>query len=493
MPIPVISVADMRSWEEATWASGIRESEVIGRVGRAIADWLLSRTHSSDSILIVAGKGHNGDDGRAAFKCLLSAERDASLLEVRNPEQAAGRLEQALSRRPSVILDCLFGIGLNRSLSMAWQSVIRRINQDGAMVVAVDVPSGLNAQTGFSMGGGVRADYTLTVGAPKAGMLTSQARPFVGYVRVLHEVGLLSNFFSASQFGEPSKRGDSGNGQNEEPACGHSLFFSQEEDFLGFPPPRRAMDHKGSFGHLAILAGSRGYHGAAVLAVCGAMRACPGLITLSTTPECYLPAAAHLQQAMVEPCGEFWQPSAKATGILVGPGLAGKDVPDRFMEQLRRLWREDERPVLVDASALDWLPQGVETAGLRGITPHAGEAARLLKCGPADVNENPVDCLWELSSQFGDCWVVLKGAHSLVGRKQGPVFFNATGTPGLAQGGSGDVLAGFLAGLLSQPRCQNDPETALRCGVWRHGEAAERLQQTRNNWTVEELPAALHL
>lgn len=493
MPIPVISVAEIRSWEAATWAAGIQESEVIGRVGRAIADWLLSRTHSSDSILIVAGKGHNGEDGRATFKCLSSAERDASLLDVRNPEQDAGRLDRALSRRPSVILDCLFGIGLNRSLSQVWQSVIRRINQARAMVVAVDVPSGLNAQTGFPMGGGVQADYTLTVGAPKAGMLTSQARPFVGYVRVLADVGLLSNFFSASQFGESSKCRDLRSGQNEEPVRDNSLFFSQEEDFRGFPPPRRATDRKGSFGHLVILAGSRGYHGAAVLAARGAMRACPGLITLSTTPECYLPAAAHLQQVMVEPWREFWQPPAKATGILAGPGLAGRDVPDRFVEQLRRLWREDERPVLVDASALDWLPQGVETAGVRGITPHAGEAARLLKCRPADVNENQVDCLRELSSQFGGCWVVLKGAHSSVGREQGPVFFNATGTPGLAQGGSGDVLAGFLAGLLSQPRCQNDPETALRCGVWKHGEAAERLQKTRNNWTAEELPAALHL
>lgn len=493
MPIPVISVAEMRSWEEATWAAGIRESEVIDRVGRAIANWLLSRTHSSDSILIVAGKGHNGDDGRATFKCLLSAERDASLLDVRNPEQSVSSLESALSQRPSVILDCLFGIGLNRSLSPVWQAVICRINQAGSMVVAVDVPSGLNAQTGFPMDRGVRADYTLTVGAPKAGMLTPQAHPFVGYVRVLHEVGLLSNFFSASQFGKPSERRDSGRGQNEEPARDNSLFFSQEEDFQGFPPPRRAIDHKGSFGHLAILAGSRGYHGAAVLAARGAMRACPGLIALSTTPGCYLPVAAHLQQAMVETWEEFWQPSAKATGILVGPGLAGKDVPDRFMEQLRRLWREDERPVLVDASALDWLPQGAETAGTRGITPHAGEAARLLKCRPIDINENPVACLRELSSQFDGCWVVLKGTHSLVGRKQGPVFFNATGTPGLAQGGSGDVLAGFLAALLSQPRCQNDPETALRCGVWKHGEAAERLQKTRNNWTAEELPAALHL
>lgn len=494
MPIPVISVEEMRSWEAATWAAGIQESNVIGRVGRAIADWLLSCTHPSDSILIVAGKGHNGDDGRATFKCLLSAERDASLLDVRNPEQAAGRLERALSQHPSVILDCLFGIGLNRDLSPAWQAVIRRINQAGAMIVAVDVPSGLNAQTGFPMGGGVQADYTLTIGAPKAGMLTSQVRSFVGYVRVLPDVGLLSNFFSASKLGELPKRRDSENGRGAEaPAGDNSLFFSREEDFRGFPPPRRATDHKGSFGHLTILAGSRGYHGAAVLAARGAMRACPGLITLSTTPECYLPAASHLQQAMVEPWRESWQPSVKTTGILVGPGLAGKDVPNRLMDQLRELWRKDERPVLVDASGLDWLPEDAETAGLRVITPHAGEAARLLKCRPVDVNENPVDGLRELSSQFGGCWVVLKGAHSLVGRKQGSVFLNATGTPGLAQGGSGDVLAGFLAGLLSQPRCQNDPETALRLGVWKHGEAAERLQKTQNNWTAEELPAALHL
>lgn len=493
MPIPVIRVEEMRSWEAATWGAGIQESEVIGRVGQAIADWLLPRTHPSDSILIVAGKGHNGDDGRAAFPC-LSAKRNASLLDVRNPEQALASLKRALSRRPSVILDCLFGIGLNRALSAAWQTVIRRINQAGARVVAVDAPSGLNAQTGSPMGGGIQADYTLMIGAPKAGMLTSPARPFVGYLRVLPDVGLLPNFFAAAQFKEPRRREDSENGQSDEKPTGDNrLFFSQEDDFQGFPPLRRAADHKGSFGHLAILAGSRGYHGAAVLAARGAMRASPGLITLSTTPECYLPAASHLQQAMVEPWRQSWQPPAKATGILAGPGLAGTDVSHPLMDQVRRLWLEDTRPTLIDASGLDWLPQGRDTAGPRIITPHAGEAARLLKCQPAAIHENPVACCRELSSQLGGCWVVLKSAHSLIGRNRGALFFNATGTPQLAQGGSGDVLAGFLAGLLSQPRCQNNPETTLRFGVWKHGQAAERLQQTQNNWTAEELPAALHL
>lgn len=493
MPIPVISVAEMRSWEAATWDAGVQESEVIGRVGQAIANWLLPRTHPSDSILIVAGKGHNGEDGRAAFPC-LSAKRNASLLDVRNPEQALASLKRSLSRRPSVILDCLFGIGLNRALSVAWQAVIRRINQAGAKVVAVDAPSGLNAQTGSPMGGGIQADYTLMIGAPKEGMLTSPARPFVGYLRVLPDVGLLPNFFSTAKFKEPRQRGDSENGQSDEkPAGDNRLFFSQEDDFQGFPPPRRATDHKGSFGHLAILAGSRGYHGAAVLAARAAMRASPGLITLSTTPECYLPAASHLQQAMVEPWRQSWQPPAKATGILAGPGLAGTDVPNPLMDQVRRLWLEDERPTLIDASGLDWLPQGRDTAGPRIITPHAGEAARLLKCRPAAVHENPVACCRQLSSQLGGCWVVLKSAHSLIGQNRGALFFNATGTPQLAQGGSGDVLAGFLAGLLSQPQCQNNLETTLRYGVWKHGEAAERLQKTQNNWTAEELPTALHL
>ena len=181
------------------------------------------------------------------------------------------------------------------------------------------------------------------------------------------------------------------------------FFLAKRKTFEGFHRGGGRRIIKAVFGRLAIIAGSSGYHGAAVLAARGAMRAGPGLITLSTMPECYLPVGAQLQQVMVERWREDWQMPAKTTGILVGPGLAGPDVSDRLIGQVREIWRETEQPVVIDASSLDWLPRGTATAGPRVITPHAGEAAQLLKSQPDDVNGNPgrlparaVGAIWRL-------------------------------------------------------------------------------------------------
>jgi NAD(P)H-hydrate epimerase len=148
--------------------------------------------------------------------------------------------------------------------------------------------------------------------------------------------------------------------------------------------------------------------------------------------------------------------------------------------------------VIVDASALDWLPEGpCATAALRVITPHPGEAARLLKTTTGTVQTDRVGALRALSARYGDCWVVLKGRDTLVGRSQGEVFVNGSGNPSLGQGGSGDALAGYLGGLLAQPALAAEPSLALRYGVWQHGAAADALQAARPNWIVEDLLDAL--
>ena len=465
MPIPVLTLEQMRSWEDQTWASGIAESEVIDRVGQAIADWLLRRTRPGDRLLILAGRGHNGDDGRAAARRLPN--RKVAVLDVSDPEPTEAELERALERRPAVIVDGLFGIGLNRELSESWQAFLNRINRAPGLIVAIDLPSGLQAAEGRIAGTAIRADYTLTVGTPKTGMLSAEARPYVGYLRILSDVGLIERTFTSD------------------------LAFSQESDFRELPPRRRPTDHKGRRGHLSIVAGSVGYHGAAVLAARSALRAQPGLVTLTTLPECYGPVAAQLQQAMVNRWNENWTPTAGTTGMVFGPGLADPQLPEPLIRTLQTIWRHAEYPVLADASALDWLPEATRPNGCRVVTPHPGEAARILNAEPAEIVNEPVTSLRRISEKLTGSWVVLKGHHSSIGRDRGPVWFNATGTPGLAQGGSGDVLAGFLGGLLAQPAYQKDPGLTLRYGVWQHGKAAERLAEARRNWIVEELPDAL--
>ena len=153
-----------------------------------------------------------------------------------------------------------------------------------------------------------------------------------------------------------------------------------------------------------------------------------------------------------------------------------------------RLWQEAACPVVMDASALAWLEPGATPANaIRVMTPHPGEAARLLGWSVAEVQGDRVKALRTLSGKFGHSWVVLKGHQTLVGRSEGEISVNSSGNPYLAQGGSGDVLAGYIGGLIAQPDLQQDPGKTIRYAVWQHGAAADRLQERRKGWVVEEL------
>lgn len=469
MPVPVLNIAQMREWERATWATGQTEAEVIRRVGEKIAERALQLTHAGDAILILAGKGHNGDDARAAREHL--GGRNVETLDVTAPEKDLSKLETALRSKPALIIDGLFGIGLGRPLDGSWSKFIQRVNEARIAVLAVDVPSGLNADTGcpVSRDAAIEAVITLTIGAPKIGLLQQVAWPFVGRLEVVDDVGLSP----CPQKGE--------------------LIWTQPGDFADFPPPRAVSGHKGSFGHLAIIAGSLGYHGAAVLVARAAQRAQPGRITLFTQEITYRPVAEQLQAVMVN----IWKPELKlpesASAILIGPGLAAPEIAEEMKTFTRQLWRDAKLPVIVDASALDWLlpPQAPPKTAIRVITPHPGEAARLLKTTSKEVQSNRPQALREISKRLGNCWVVLKGNQTLIGRQAGEIFVNPSGNPHLAQGGSGDVLAGFIGGLLGQPALQADVGKTISYAVWRHGAVADALQATRTNWVVEDLIAEL--
>jgi NAD(P)H-hydrate epimerase len=493
MPLPVINIAQMREWERATWETGQTEAEVIHRVGGKIAQRALQLTRPGDAILILAGKGHNGDDARAAQIHLDG--RKGILLDVTDPQTALPEFLQRTSRKksgtgilpvkdrleacPTLIIDGLFGIGLDRPLADDWKKFIETVNRSGIPVLAVDVPSGLNADTGdpTSPGAAMEAAVTLTIGAPKTGLLAHNAWPFVGRLEVADDVGLIP--------------------------CPHTseLNWTLPEDFMNFPPRRSVSGHKGAFGHLGIIAGSFGFHGAAVLAARAAQRAQPGLITLFAQESVYHVVAAQLQAVMVN----LWTPDFRlldtVSAVLVGPGLAAPGLADVMSPTTtRRIWRDSLLPVIVDASTLDWLPMGASARNaIRVVTPHPGEAARLLNMTKQQVQANRPKALREISRRYGNCWVVLKGHQTLVGRsaglrsdgasspQEGEIFVNSSGNPHLAQGGSGDVLAGYLAGLLAQRPLQADIGKLIRFAVWQHGAAADKLQATRANWVIEDL------
>ncbi len=260
------------------------------------------------------------------------------------------------------------------------------------------------------------------------------------------------------------------------------------QDFENFPPRRELASHKGTYGHVAIFAGSLGYHGAAVLSARGALRAQPGLVTVFTPENVYVPVASQLQAAMVHPWKTASDVPDSCTTILFGPGLAAKILPHNLKRELLEVWAESPLPIIADASALDWLPAGGDLQkAIRVITPHPGEAARMLSISTAAVQADRVSTLRKLSARYGNCFVVLKGHQTLVGRSDGEIFVNSSGNPFLAQGGSGDVLAGYLSGLIAQRNLQNEILKTIRYAVWQHGVAADYLCDAKPNWTIGDL------
>jgi hydroxyethylthiazole kinase-like uncharacterized protein yjeF len=454
----------MRQWEKASWAAGKTEHEVIQQVGKLLARRILELTRPGDAIWILAGKGHNGDDARAAQPHL--SDRIVLLMNVDDPRPALAEFAKGLQthgiRGVRWIVDALFGIGLNRPLDEDWRKLIETINGSGIPIFAVDVPSGLNADTGQTEGSAIKAAMTLTLGAPKRGLL--EAPTFTGRLEVAPEIGLVPCPFEVD------------------------LNWTMASDFSGLPPRRNAIGNKGDYGHVAIVSGSLGYHGAAVLAADGAQRAQPGLVTVVPQAAVYVPIAAQLQSAMVQPWRSGTPLPKTCSSILFGPGLAAEDLPDALKEDMRTLWRTSPLAMVVDASALDWLaPSSIATRGIRLITPHPGEAGRMLGTSAKEVQAGRLAALRTLSKRFSDCWVVLKGYQTLVGRATGEVFVNSSGNPYLAQGGSGDLLGGYLAGLLAQSAWRENPQLTARYAVWQHGAAADHLTETQVNWTVEDL------
>jgi ADP-dependent NAD(P)H-hydrate dehydratase / NAD(P)H-hydrate epimerase len=463
VPTPVISIAQMRDWERATWATGVAEASVMRRAGEAVARCARRMTRAGDSVLVLAGKGHNGDDARFAAEQLTG--RTVRLVNVIEPSAA---VKEASGFAGALIVDGLFGIGLNRPLVGDWLRLVQALNASRVPILAVDVPSGMNADTGELLGDAVRAAVTVTFGAMKQGLLLPKAAPLTGRLEVAAEIGLVPCPFRTE------------------------MNWTLPEDFGRFPPRRPVEGHKGTFGHLAIFAGSQGYHGAAVLAARGALRAMPGLVSVFTTERVYPLVAAQLAQAMVHPWVEGKALPKSCSAILIGPGLAGVDVPKPLVEEAIRLWQDSPLPIIADASALGWLPSGTTRSGtLRVVTPHPGEAAAMLGIAKAGVLSHRVAVLREIARTRGGCWVVLKGRQTLVGCGHGELFVNSSGNPELGQGGSGDVLAGYLGGWLAQPLLREDVRLLIRHAVWEHGHAAELLSARQRAWEMAELVATL--
>lgn len=422
---------------------------------------------------VFAGPGNNGGDGVAVagllleqgwqVRCFLAGAREKMTPDCRamagRLEKLGGALEDYVPGDPDqaawtlgadVIVDALFGVGLNSPLREPAASAVRLMNRSEAPVVSADIPSGVETDTGRILGDGVRADVTVTFSRAKPGLYVGQGAMCAGRV-VVHDIGIPDDILS------------------EEPWSTALMDGGAVRSWL----PRRPADgHKGTFGKTLILGGSVGFTGAPVLAARGALRAGGGLVTVATTPEAYPIVAVKCDEAMARPIPDRWEELlAFAQGcdsVLVGPGLGRERRCDRLTLSLLE---ELTCPVVVDADGINALSEHMDILKERRgrvtvLTPHDGEFARL---GGDLSGGDRLRAARDFARQW-ECVLVLKGHRTITAMPDGRCLVNPTGNSGMAKGGSGDVLGGMIVSLLGQGM---DPGRAAASAAYLHGRAGD--------------------
>jgi hydroxyethylthiazole kinase-like uncharacterized protein yjeF len=381
------------------------------------------------------------------------------------------------------VVDAIFGTGLTRDVTGIFASAIQLINSAPCPAVAVDIASGLNADSGKILGSCVQADITVTFGQAKIGQVVYPGREYTGFLEV-------------ADIGIPEKA-------VTETDIRYELLDKEVGTWL---PPRNSQAHKGTYGHLLVLAGSTGKTGAALLCCLGALRSGTGLVSLCVPYELNHIFEANLWEAMTIPL----QSTAKGIlsiedyrviqealynkeAVAIGPGIG---TAEETAELMLKLYAEIELPMLVDADGLNILASDTSllknAPGPRILTPHPGEMARLTGRTSRQIQENRLDVTRDLALKY-NIHVVLKGADTLVCDPEGNLAINPTGNAGMACGGMGDVLTGVIGSFLAQGLT---PWQASCLGVYSHGLAGDRLaEETRAGFlaseVAHELPYAL--
>jgi NAD(P)H-hydrate epimerase len=434
---PLYTAEEMRAAE-----AGHDVDAMMQRAGAAVAEALMRRFPDAHNIALHAGGGANGGDGRIAGEIL----------------RAKGR--ELVDERPDVVIDALLGTGLKGAPRDETSLLVEQINGAGVPVLAVDIPSGVNASTGEVAGTAVRADVTVTMHGPKIGLAIAPGRFHAGEVEVA-DIGL-------------------------EPAETEHRLVTPE--ILAEVPRRSAGDNKYTAGHVLVVGGSRGMTGAPALAARAAFRADAGYVTIAA-PDDALPVLETLVlEAVKRPLEQVFEAAAKANAMAVGPGLGrGRDAKGL----VRRLLAEVELPAVVDADALFELEPG-DWPAPRVLTPHEGELGRLLGRDSREIAAHRLASVQEAAERF-DCVVVLKGEDSLVAAPGRGVVVCALGLPSLATAGTGDVLTGVTAAFLAKGL---EPQRAAAAACAAQQLASRQAEQRYGlvaSDVVEALPKALAL
>jgi NAD(P)H-hydrate epimerase len=460
----------MRTAEEAAFARGIEVETLMDEAGAGVARAVQQFFPRPGVCIVYAGKGHNGGDALVAAGRLqregwkvdvrlpfpesdyneltgkkLAALRDAESAGATVPAAAGARDLPAATAGRTIILDGLLGVGTKKLLREPVRATARELNrvrlEQNAFVFAVDLPTGFDSDTGEIDPDSVVADFTVTIGFAKHGLLADAAIDFAGRIIVLPLADL-----------------EAGGARNEIMATSQAL--------TRLIPRRKFSAHKNQMGRIGVVAGSKGFVGAALLTASGALRAGAGLVELFVPEDIYeIAASAAPPEVMVKTTRAYRDlPEEKIDVWAVGPGL-GTGNGSRLRDFIARV----EKPMVLDADGLNVLAEEIgvlkRCRGPRLLTPHPGEMQRLVAPGKMTraglarsfCEEFPVTLL-------------LKGSRTIVAQRDQPLSFNTTGNPGMATGGMGDVLTGICAGLIGQGISLYD---AGRIGAWLCGRSAE--------------------
>ncbi len=508
----LVTAKQMRELDRLTIEQyGIPGHVLMERAGAGATEALLQTfPHArKTSVLIFAGKGNNGGDGlvmarllkKQGVKCevMLTAKKDevtgdalrnltafvkmrGKVTEVTDPQQLDFVRDKLA--RCGLIVDALLGTGLNAPVKGLLAGLIDLINTSGAPVVAVVIPSGLDADRGEPLGTAVQAELTVTFGYPKLGQIGEPGASYVGELAIV-DIGIAPEALATVR---PQVE----------------LLTAEEIGVL--VRPRRRVAHKGDFGHLLVLAGARGKSGAALLCGGAALRVGTGLVTLGGPSALNAVFSSVLIEAMTIPLPELPDGSfcldenatAQAmkgkTAIAFGPGVG---VSTDTIGLTRWLLSHSEAPLVIDADGLNCVATDVAVLQKARVpvvlTPHPGEMARLLQVSNAEVQAKRLDVARAFAVEH-KCFLVLKGANTIIAAPDGRAWINTTGNPGMASGGMGDVLTGIIGGLLAQGYA---PEEACQLGVFLHGYAGDRAAEERGEAgilardLIERLPEGL--
>jgi hydroxyethylthiazole kinase-like uncharacterized protein yjeF len=481
---PVLSRAEVRELDRrAESEAQIPTLALMERAGRGATRLLLEHFPSARRVVVVCGAGNNGGDGFVVARLLCEHGAAPSVFFVGDPQKLRGdalqnsrewtdagasmtlvdagslsELERALGEA-ELVVDALFGTGLDRDLEGLPRAAIELMNRAAAPKVALDLPSGIDADTGAPHGVAVRAVLTATFAAKKRGLVTPLGALHAGAVHVV-SLGIPDELVRR---------------------LGYGVTELEAKDVAEAIPKRGPTSHKGESGRVLILAGSRGKIGAGLLVVEGALRAGGGLVTLAAEPATAAVYESRVLEAMTaridpaDPEGSLAPYLERADAVALGPGFGLDAFARRIVDHVALGWAG---PVALDADALTCFEGRAEAlAGARGkrvLTPHAGEMARLVGGTAASVEADRFGAVSRAVALTRQT-VLLKGAQTLVAAPDAPIAVNPTGHPVLATGGTGDVLSGVIAALLVLA----PPFKAACAGAFLHGRAATELARER--------------